>query len=50
DAWFKTGTEWGTLGYPTSGEKKDADGTTYQEFEKGRIYWTAKDGAWIEKM
>ena len=50
DAWFKTGTEWGTLGYPTSGEKRDSNGTTYQEFEKGRIYWTAKEGAWIDKI
>ncbi len=49
DAWFKSGTEWGFLGYPTSGEKKDKNGTIYQNFEKGRIYWTAKRGAWIKK-
>ena len=47
-AWFKQGTEWGPLGYPTSSEQKTADGITYQAFENGNIYWTAERGAWIE--
>ncbi|MBR0482905.1 hypothetical protein IJJ54_02250 [Candidatus Saccharibacteria bacterium] len=42
------GTEWGALGYPTSGEQKDTNGVTYQQFENGRIYWTAKNGAWAK--
>ena len=50
EAWFKSGTEWGILGYPTSGEQKDSNGTTYQEFEKGRIYWTAKDVYWLKHI
>ena len=33
------------LGYPTSGEQIDENGLTFQQFEKGRIYWTAKKGA-----
>ena len=53
DAWYKQGTEWGALGYPTSEEKKDASGATYQQFEHGRIYlrekhtWVIPD--WAEK-
>ena len=44
----KNGTEWGKLGYPTSGEQKDENGLTYQQFEHGRIYWSSKKGAWTE--
>ena len=47
EAWAKAGAEKSSLGYPKSGEKKNAKGATYQEFEKGRIYWTSKNGAWI---
>ena len=46
--YVKMGTEWGALGYPTSGEQKDTNGVTYQQFENGRIYWTAKNGAWVK--
>ena len=35
--------------YPTSGEQIDENGLTFQQFEKGRIYWTAKKGAWVIK-
>ena len=45
--YWETGTEWGYLGYPMSGEQKDEDGIVYQQFEKGRIYWTAEKGAWV---
>ena len=45
--YIETGTEWGILGYPTSGEQIDENGLTFQQFEKGRIYWTAKKGAWV---
>ena len=36
--WFKQGTEWGPLGYPTSEELRDENGTIYQQFQNGRIY------------
>ena len=40
------GFESGVLGYPTSGEVKLTNGGRYQQFEKGRIYWTREAGAW----
>ena len=44
--WYELGTEWGELGYPASGEQKDKNGVTYQQFENGRIYY--KDGqTWV---
>ena len=45
--YFETGTEWGRLGYPTSSEQLDENGIVFQQFENGRIYWTAKKGAWV---
>ena len=45
--YFETGTEWGYLGYPKSGEQRDANGIVFQEFEGGKIYWTADKGAWV---
>ena len=45
--YVKEGTEWGILGYPTSGERIDASGVVYQSFEHGTIYWTKAKGAWV---
>ncbi|MBR5046543.1 hypothetical protein IKX73_02880 [Candidatus Saccharibacteria bacterium] len=45
-AYFKTGSEWGEYGYPTSSEKKHKNGLVYQTFENGSIYWDIKTGAW----
>jgi uncharacterized protein with LGFP repeats len=47
DYWYKNGAEWGILGYPLSSEKVNDRGEVYQEFEHGKIYWTAKKGAWL---
>lgn len=44
-AWVATGSEWGSFGYPLSDELKVATGGVYQQFERGRIYWTAATGA-----
>ncbi len=46
DYWLSRGAQNSTLGYPTSGEKTDTSGRVYQEFEGGKIYWTAARGAW----
>ena len=46
--WYQIGAEWGILGYPLSSEKTNNRGEVYQEFENGKIYWTAKKGAWVE--
>ena len=48
-AYYQEGTEWGTLGYPTSSELVDKNGTVYQTFEKGSIYWDTKTGAKVKK-
>ena len=48
DAWFKQGTEWGPLGYPTSSEIVDENGKIYQTFENGIIYWDTAKGATIK--
>ncbi|MDR1196681.1 MAG: hypothetical protein LBL08_00140 [Candidatus Nomurabacteria bacterium] len=43
------GYEHGKLGYPTAAEAKTASGTSiYQQFENGRIYYSAARGAWVE--
>ena len=47
-AYLAYGTEWGVLGYPTSGEQKDSNGTTYQTFENGVIYWNGNRGATVQ--
>ena len=47
-AYLENGTEWGILGYPTSGELTDANGNVYQTFEHGAIYWDVKTGASIK--
>ena len=44
DAWVALGSEWGKAGYPLSGEIPDGAGV-YQQFENGRITWTAAEGA-----
>ena len=49
DAWKRAGLENGVLGYPKSEEKKNSSNVTYQEFEKGKIYWTKKRGAWVSR-
>ena len=46
--YWTSATEWGVLGYPTSGEQKDSNGTTYQTFENGVIYWNGNRGATVQ--
>lgn len=41
ERWMKSGFENGPYGWPTSNEVGLGDGT-YQDFEKGRIYWAPK--------
>ncbi len=47
--YHQTGTEWGTLGYPTSSEIVDKSGTVHQTFENGSIYWDSKTGTRVDK-
>ena len=47
DKYASVGAENGVLGLPLATEKKDSAGNTYQEFEKGRIYWNLAKGSWI---
>ena len=47
DKWETVGKEWGVLGYPTSNEYSSG-GKTIQNFEHGKISWTASAGARIE--
>jgi uncharacterized protein with LGFP repeats len=42
--WTRLGKEWGSAGYPASGELPAAGGT-YQEFQHGRFYWSPTTGA-----
>ena len=42
DYWFEQGTEWGTLGYPTS-EETTIDNRVIQKFEKGWVYYNKLD-------
>ena len=44
--WLGEGAEQ-KLGYPISGEQFDENGSTFQEFENGRIYWSAQKGTWV---
>lgn len=44
--WKKDGSENSYLGYPISREQKDAYGYTFQNFERGRIYWGTNVGIW----
>ena len=46
ERWAQTGYQTGYLGYPTGPEITLANGRTYQQFEKGRIYWKEGTGAW----
>ena len=43
--YLKYGTEWGSLGYPTSSEQKDENNQIYQTFENGTVYWDVNTGA-----
>ena len=46
DGWFRTGSENGTLGYPTAAASCGLrNGGCLQRFEKGTLYWTAATGA-----
>ena len=45
--WNSMDYERSPLGYPTSSELSDTDGSTYQKFQNGRIYWTQARGAWV---
>lgn len=45
--YIQSGSEWGELGYPTSGEIYTPT-HTYQRFEGGKIYWTPVRGAWVK--
>ena len=42
--WASLGSEWSTLGYPTSGEQYDATGAT-QTFSHGQIKWQSSNNA-----
>ena len=47
DKWLALNAENGDLGYPISTERKGlSNNGAFQKFEKGRIYWTSKTGAW----
>ena len=46
-AWQKSGWESGKLGYPTSNEYRSGS-ETRQDFQNGRITWTAKSGAKVQ--
>jgi uncharacterized protein with LGFP repeats len=44
--WKARGAEWGALGYPTGGEQCGMPGgACYQDFENGRLTWSAKTDA-----
>jgi len=45
DRWAVAGKEWGSLGYPRTHEIPTPAGGTYQDFERGRIYWSPSTGA-----
>lgn len=47
NAWGSQGYENGWLGYPTSGESKDANGNTFQNFQGGQIFWNSTRGTWF---
>ena len=44
--WATTGSEWGTLGYPTSNQEAYGQGV-FQNFEKGKIYQPSNGSAYI---
>lgn len=46
DYYAKKGWEAGTLGFPISDEAKTSDGTIYQNFERGTIYYSKTMGAY----
>ncbi|GAB3357328.1 S8 family serine peptidase [Modestobacter lapidis] len=46
DAWFRTGSEGGALGYPASAPVCGLrDGGCFQRFERGALYWSSATGA-----
>ena len=46
DAWFRTGSERGSLGYPASAPVCGLrDGGCFQRFETGAVYWSPATGA-----
>lgn len=49
DYYAKKGWEAGTLGFPISDEAKTSDGTIYQNFERGTIYYSKTLGAYEMK-
>ena len=44
--WEEINSDNSIIGYPTSGEQKDENEVLYQQFERGRIYYTEGTGAW----
>lgn len=44
-AYTRAGSEKGALGYPTSDERSDGKGGSYQLFQRGRIVWSAGTGS-----
>jgi len=49
DYYAKKGWEAGSLGFPISDESKTSDGTIYQNFERGTIYYSKTLGAFEQK-
>lgn len=49
DYYAKKGWEAGSLGFPVSDESKTSDGTIYQNFERGTIYYSKSLGAFEQK-
>ena len=47
DKWIELGAERSYLGYPTNAEVRALkNGGAYQQYQVGRIYWSAASGAW----
>ncbi len=45
--WIANGSEYGTIGFPTGPELCGIrDNGCWQQFQNGRIYWSANTGAW----
>ena len=46
--WAKSGYETGKYGYPKSNIKTQKDGTIYQKYDGGTIYYSKSKGVWVE--
>jgi len=45
EEWQSLGWELGILGYPTSDESDGINGARYDDFQRGKIYWSPSTGA-----